>query len=191
MHLVLAVDPTLAAWGQAAAIVIGLFTVIFVFIAVALNVGLAFAFAWVRQKAELVHKLHPTVDKVNDTVESAIQGTPDQDANVVVRSIASVPAGVKTVDKRVDDVSGRVAKGVIEFRARTAQVVTVARAFVAPRRVRQEIEVGRNGSPLTPGEHLAVVEKERHAAEIPVEASTGNGRAQRTAAAQLKDAATR
>ncbi len=187
MHLVLAVDPTLAAWGQAAAIVIGLFTLIFVFIAVALNIGLAFAFAWVRQKAELVHKLHPTVDKVNE----AIQGTPDKDANVVVRSIAIVPAGVKTVDKRVDDVSGRVAKGVIEFRARTAQVVTVARAFVAPQRVKQEIEAGQNGGALNLSDHLAIVEKEKRAAEVPVEASTGNGRAQRMAAAQLKNASTR
>jgi uncharacterized protein YoxC len=191
MHLVLAVDPTLAAWGQAAAIVIGLFALIFVFIAVALNIGLAFAFAWVRQKAELVHKLHPTVDKVNETVQSAIQGTPDKDANVVVRSIASVPAGVKTVDKRVDDVSDRVAKGVIEFRARTTQVVTVARAFIAPRRVRREVEAISNSSIPNSDDHLALVEKEKRAAEVPIEASTGNGRAQRMAAAQLKDAATR
>jgi hypothetical protein len=191
MHLVLAVDPTLAAWGQAAAIVIGLFSLIFIFIAVALNIGLAFAFAWVREKAESVHKLHPTVDKVNEAVQDAIQGTPDKDANVVVRSIAIVPAGVKTVDKRVDDVSDRVAKGVIEFRARTAQVVTVARAFVMPQRVKQEIEAGQNGSALNLDDHLAIVEKEKRAAEVPVAASTGNGRAQRMAAAQLKDVSTR
>jgi uncharacterized protein YoxC len=191
MHVVLAVDPTLAAWGQAAAIIIGLFSLIFVIIAVALNIGLAFVFAWVRQKAELVHKLHPTVDNINETVQDAIQGTPDKDANVIVRSVASVPAGVKSIDKRVDNVSDRVAKGVIEFRARTAQVVTVARAFVVPQRVKREIEVGGNGRSLNLSEQLAGVEKERRAAEVPVEAATSNGRAKPMAAAQLKDVPTR
>ena len=191
MQVVLAVDPTLAAWGQAAAIIIGLFSLIFVIIAVALNIGLAFAFAWVRQKAELVHKLHPTVDNINETVQDAIQGTPDKDANVIVRSVVSVPAGVKSIDKRVDNVSDRVAKGVIEFRARTAQVVTVARAFVVPQRVKREIEVAQNGRPLTLSEQLAGVEKERRAAEVLVEATTSNGRAKPMVAAQLKDVPTR
>jgi uncharacterized protein YoxC len=191
MYLVLAVDPTLAAWGQAAAIIIGLFSLIFVIIAVALNIGLAFVFAWVRQKAELVHKLHPTVDNINETVQDAIQGTPDKDANVIVRSVVSVPAGVKFIDKRVDNVSDRVAKGIIEFRARTAQVVTVARAFVVPQRVKREIEVGGNGRSLNLSEQLAGVEKERRAAEVPVEAATSNGRAKPMAAVQLKDVPTR
>ena len=191
MQVVLAVDPTLAAWGQAAAIIIGLFSLIFVIIAVALNIGLAFVFAWVRQKAELVHKLHPTVDNINETVQDAIQGTPDKDANVIVRSVASVPAGVNSIDKRVDNVSDRVAKGVIEFRARTAQVVTVARAFVVPQRVKREIEVAQNGRPLTLSEQLAGVEKERRAAEVLVEATTSNGRAKPMVAAQLKDVPTR
>jgi hypothetical protein len=145
----------------------------------------------VRQKAELVHKLHPTVDNINETVQDAIQGTPDKDANVIVRSVASVPAGVKSIDKRVDNVSDRVAKGVIEFRARTAQVVTVARAFVVPQRVKREIEVGGNGRSLNLSEQLAGVEKERRAAEVAVEAATSNGRAKPMAAAQLKDVPTR
>ena len=185
------VDPTLAAWGQAAAIVIGLFSVIFILIAVAFNVGLAFALAWVREKAELVHKLHPTVDKVNDAVEDALEGKPDKDANVVVRSVANVPVVVKTADKRVDDVSDRVASGVIEFRARTAQVVTVARAFVMPRRVKREIAAEQDGRVLDSREHLALVEKERRAPEVPVAAASGNGRAQPMAAAQSKNAPAR
>ena len=135
MLVLLDVNPVLAGFGQLAAIVICLFSVIFILITVAFNLALALGTGWLREKANLIKILRPTVDSVNKTSEAAMQGqaTP-QDSSAIARNIAKVPQGVQTVDKKVDEATDKVAKAVIEFRARTLQVQTVARAFLFPTR---------------------------------------------------------
>jgi hypothetical protein len=134
MLVVLAVDPTLAAWGQLAAIIICLYIVPFVLIALAFNVAMAFGLGWVREKINLIKMLRPTVESVNKTTEAVMEGLPvEMNENKVVRTIAEGPAGVHTIDKQVDKGADKVTNAVIEFRARTVQVQGIVKAFLAPR----------------------------------------------------------
>src|SRR5690242_16553332 len=126
MVVLLDVNPTLAGFGQLAAIIICLFAFIFILIAVAFNLAMVFGTAWLREKVNLIKMLRPTVDSVNKTTESALQGQPPaEDGNAVVRTIARVPTGVQAADKKVDEVTDKVAETAIEFRARTVQVRTI------------------------------------------------------------------
>ena len=135
MLVLLDVNPVLAGFGQLAAIIICLFALIFIVIAVAFNAALALGTGWLREKANLIKMLRPTVDSVNKTSEAAMQGqTPSPSSNAVIRNIAKVPQGVQVADKKVDEATDKVAKAVIEFRARTLQVQTVAKAFLFPNR---------------------------------------------------------
>ena len=131
---VLAGDP-LAPWGQAAAIILALYMFVYILIGLAVSAALMFGFAWVRQKAELIKKLRPTVESVNHSLEEANKGAlppPRPDENKVVRAIAEVPMRVTTIEKKVDEGSERVAHAVIEFRARTVMVKEIAKAFFLP-----------------------------------------------------------
>ncbi|HZO71519.1 MAG TPA: hypothetical protein VFB60_04905 [Ktedonobacteraceae bacterium] len=131
--LMLAVNPTLAAWGQIAAIVIGIFIFVFIVISLAFNIAMTFGMSWVRQKSELVKMLRPTVDSLNKTTESAAQGVPpSSNENAIVRTVASVPARVQSLDKQVEQTSDRVADAVIEFRARAVQAKTIFKVFFLP-----------------------------------------------------------
>jgi hypothetical protein len=133
-HLVIAANPVLALVGQIAAIVICLFVLIFVLLAVAFNVVMSFAMAWVREKVDLIKMLRPTVESINKASESVSQGVATTaNENAVVRQVASLPAHMHTLDEKVGRSTDRVAKAVIEFRARTVQVQTVVKAFLLPR----------------------------------------------------------
>ncbi len=131
---VLAGDP-LAPWGQASAIILALYMFVYILIGLAVSAALMFGFAWVRQKAELIKKLRPTVESVNHSLEEANKGElppPRLGENKVVRAIAEVPMRVTTIEKKVDEGSERVAHAVIEFRARTVMVKEIAKAFFLP-----------------------------------------------------------
>jgi hypothetical protein len=181
------VDPTLAGFGQTAAIIIALFFLVFILITAALAVLMVFAAAWVREKSELIKMLRPTVDSVNKTTEAAIQGQePEEDKHAIIRTIAKVPASMHTADKKVVEVTDKVAQGAIEFRARMLQVQTVATAFLFPKTTPQQNELPATVDGLelpSPGYREALKEK---ALTAPTSDQT-NGHAQPTEAAKLKD----
>jgi|SRR5947209_12511491 len=124
-----------APWGQAAAIVLAISMFIYILIGLALTAALMFAFAWIREKVELIKKVPSTVNSVNATLIAASHGqTPPAGANTnkIVQVVARVPEQVSHVEKVVDQGSDRVAQAVIEFRARTVMAQTVLKAFFLP-----------------------------------------------------------
>ncbi len=134
-------NPILATGGQIAAIVIGLYAVLFIVIAVAFNFAMAVVFSWTREKVKVVQMLRPTVDSVNKTSEALAQGVPaPANENKIVETVAQGPAQVQKLDKQVGQVTDKVSNAVIEFRARTIQVETVAKALFAPKLLRRELE---------------------------------------------------
>lgn len=138
--LVLAVDPTLVAWGQVAAIVIGLYALIFILLAVAFNLVAALGLDWLREKINIIKMLRPTVDSLNTTTKLAEQGAPpDVNTNVVIRTIAEGPARLRTIEKKVDEGADKVAHYVIEYRARTEQIKSIAKAFLMPAATRRQL----------------------------------------------------
>lgn len=191
MHYILASDPIswLAPWGQASAIVLLLYMLILILIGLGLTLGLMLGLSWVRQKAELIKKLRPTVDSVNVTTEEAIKGTLPvsiNDENKIVRTVAEVPARMQDVEHKIDDVNDRVASAVIEFRARTVMVQGIVKAFFLPglkkkpRTVLEEEGVGFR----SPGYRMLV---EEHAPEdMPTE--PGDGFAGTISSSQIKGA---
>ncbi|MBV9228955.1 MAG: hypothetical protein JOZ18_06550 [Chloroflexi bacterium] len=200
LQLMLAVNPTLAMWGQIAAIIICLFIFVYVLIFVAFNLIMAFGLAWIREKANVVKMLRPTVDSVNKTSEAASKGiAPSDNENAIVRSIASVPMGVHQMNDKVEQTSERVARAVIEFRARTVQAQTVVKAFLLPGLMKRQPVVSAADGELdfkSPGYRILM---EKQAEEVPVEApigdrveaATGDGYAQTITASQLKNARSR
>ena len=126
-------DNVLSMGGQIAAIVICLFLLIFVVITVAFNLVMAFGLTWLREKTNLIKLLRPSVESVNKTSESALQGvSPSASENSIVRNAASVPLRVRSIDEKVEQASGRVVNTVVEFRARAVQAQTVVKAFLLP-----------------------------------------------------------
>ena len=181
----LAGDP-LAPWGQAAAIILALYMFVYILIGLAVSAALMLGFAWVRQKAELIKKLRPTVESVNHTLEEANQGElppPGPDENKIVRAVAELPMRVTTIEKKVDEGSERVAHAVIEFRARTVMVKEIAKAFFLPGLAHRN-----SGSQLdeagidfkSPGYRM-LMEK---AAEVP--SGTEDGNTQAVGASQIR-----
>lgn len=191
--LVLAVNPILADWGQIAAIVICLFIFVFVLISLVFNIVMTFGLSWVRQKSELVKMLRPTVASLNKVTESVTQGVPPpENENALVRTVASLPARMQTVDKQVEQASDRVAKAVIEFRARTVQAKTMLKVFFLPGLERKPLAAGKEDGLQfkSPGYQMLMEEK---APAVPPEAtSNGYSRdAQAVTASQLKDVSSR
>lgn len=146
LSYVLAGDP-LAPWGQAAAILLGLYMFVYILIGLALAAGLLFGFTWVRQKTELIKKLRPTVESINHALEEGNKGElppPGQNENKIVRTVAEVPMKATKIEKKIDEGSERVAQAVIEFRARTVMVQQMAKAFFLPgltnRATRSQVE---------------------------------------------------
>jgi hypothetical protein len=135
--MVFAADP-LAPWGQIAAIILLLYMFISVILGLGLALGLMFGLNWVRQKAELIKLLRPTVDSVNTTTEAAIAGklppaSPTSDTrDKIARGVAQVPVLAHTVEQKVEQGSDRVANVVIEFRARTEMAKGMLKAFFLP-----------------------------------------------------------
>lgn len=133
-------NPIIATGGQIAAIIICAFLLVLFVLILAVNLALGFVLSWVREKSELIKMLRPTVDSVNKSSEATLRGvSPAAEENAIVRTIATVPGGARVVDQKVDQVSGRVANAVIEFRARTVQAQTVVQAFLLPGLNRQRI----------------------------------------------------
>jgi hypothetical protein len=177
----------LATLGQAAAFILLLYLMVLILIGLALRLGLMLGMSWVREKAELIKRLRPTVDSVNTTTEAAVRGVvPAQESNKVIRAVAELPVYVHTADQKVEQGSEKVADAVIEFRARTEMAKAVVKAFFssglkAPEKPALEEEgVGFR----SPGYRMLVDEK------APVEASTasrpGEGYAGTLSASQLK-----
>lgn len=131
--MVLAMNPLLASLGQIAALVICLFAVVFIIITLVFNLVMSFAMSWLNEKAELIKMLRPYVESVNTTSKQAESGiAPAQDQSAPVRIAAQLPLRVNEADKKVEQVSDRVTSAVIEFRARTIQAKTIAKAFFLP-----------------------------------------------------------
>ncbi len=133
-------NPILATGGQIAAIIIGLYSLIFIVLTVVFGLTMDVTFTWLSEKAKLVKMLRPTIDSVNKTSEAMVNGTqPPANENKIVQIVAQGPAQVHKLDKQVDQVTDKVANAVIEFRARTIQVQTVAKALFAPTVLRREL----------------------------------------------------
>ena len=143
MHLVL--SDALAPWGQAAAIILAIFLFVNILIGLALTAGFAFLFAWVREKAELVKKIRPNIDIINQTIETPESvfpvGNTQQKLVQAVQRVQSleVPHKLEEVQHRVQSISvqldkreDRVAETMIEIRARTEMVKGIAKAFFLP-----------------------------------------------------------
>lgn len=140
-HLVLAVDPTLAAWGQVDAIVIGLYALVFILVAVAFNLAAALGLGWLREKINIIKMLRPTVNSLNTTTKLAERGTPpDANTNAVIRTIAEGPARLQMLEEKVDKGAEKVAHYVIEYRARTEQIKSIAKAFFMPATTQKRLE---------------------------------------------------
>jgi hypothetical protein len=163
MLLYLLASNPIAAWGQAAAILLVIELFFFVLIGLALMGGLMFGLSWVREKTELIKKLRPTVDSVNTKTEEAISGTlppAGPNENKIIHTVAEVPAKIEGVEKKIDQGADRVAEVVIEFRARTMMVEGIVKGFFAPRAVQQELEGRREDVGFaSPGYRRLVEEK--------------------------------
>jgi hypothetical protein len=133
VHLIFAANPVLAVGGQIAAILIGLYALIFILVALVFNLVMAFGMDWLHKKASIIKRLRPTVDSVNKTSELVIAGEPvPQNTNTVIKTVAQVPGQVRELDHKVEEGTDKAMKAVIEFRARTVQAQTIVKAFVGP-----------------------------------------------------------
>lgn len=169
------VNPDLETAGQIAAIIIGLYLFISVLLFVALQAGLMFATSWIHEKAELLKLLRPQIDMVNEAYKAAEAGiAPEANENAVARTVAKVPRMVHAADQKVEQVSDRVAAGVIEFRARMVQAETIVKTFFLPGLMKPEqFLTKREKRPQLDSASQSM--KEKHAPEIPAEVVTSKG----------------
>ena len=185
---VAAVNPILEMGGQIAAIIICLFTFILVVVTLVLHLALAFSFTWVREKAELIKQPRPKLEHMNKAAEAALQGVePAESESPVVRVVADVPVQVHALDRKVDQVSDRVADAVIELRSRTMQAQTIVKAFLAPGSLRRELPPVAEKEGLefkSPGYRSLI---ERNAPEIPVAPEVSEEYPRIAATAQYRD----
>ena len=129
--------------GYAAAIILLIYLFVNILIGLALAVGLMFATAWVGEKAELLKKLRPTIRNVNEALRNP-ESVKAESAHGLVKVIHSIQSAaipqkvegvehsVQSVEQKVNQGADRVAGAMIEFRARTAQVQGVLKAFFLP-----------------------------------------------------------
>jgi len=163
MYIFLASDP-LAAWGQIAAIILLLYLLVFILIGLAIALVLLFGMTLMREKIEIIKRVRPVVNSVNSTTQAAIDGTLPQrreDENKIVRTVAEIPAYTRTLETKVDQGSNRVARTVIEFRARTMMVKGVAKALFLPgltNRSQKQLEL-EGGGFRSPGYRMLIEEK--------------------------------
>ena len=152
MLYVLASDP-LAAWGHAAGIILAIYMFVPLLVGLALALALMYAFAWIREKSELVKKLRPTVDSVNMAIESPsdetlpatvdhsnrlVQGVHTLQSVQLVQKAKDVQRQAGSIEQKVEQGTGRVAGPVIEFRARTVMVQGMLKAFFLPGLTKQK-----------------------------------------------------
>jgi hypothetical protein len=153
--------------GYVAAIILLIYLLVNILLGLILAVGLMFGFAWVEEKAELIKKLRPTIKSVNEALRNP-EAVKEESANVLVKAIHSVQTAaipqkiegvehsVQSVEQKVGQGADRVAGAMIEFRARTAQVQGVLKAFFLPgltrkspyRHVLPEVAMGVNEQSL-------------------------------------------
>lgn len=178
--------------GLIAAIVICLFAFIPVLLSLAWAGAMVFLFNWIHEKSALIKKVRPQVDTINKASDAALQGeAPSEDEPAVVRVAAGIPVGIHKADKKVGQVSERVAGAVIEFRARTMQVKTVMKTFLLPGLMVRSPRARRADEGLTfksPGYRELM--KENLPAE-PTEEPAGEEEMRAVTSGQLKHASSR
>lgn len=141
--MIFVMSDVLSQLGQVAAIILLIYLLVNILIGLAIAVVFMFAGAWVRDKAELIKKLRPTIESVNTAIKNpeAANGGAANGLVKVVHSIQSVAIpqkiegvehGVQSVEEKVSQGADRVASAVIEFRARTAQAQGVLKALFLP-----------------------------------------------------------
>jgi len=188
MYIFLASDP-LSVLGQIAALILLIYLFVFILIGLALALVLLVGMTWVREKVSYIKKIRPTVNSVNKTTQSAIDGTLPEagdDENKIVRTAAEVPAYAHKVETKVEQGSERVASAVIEFRARTMMAKGMLKAFFLPGLMhRQQSQLEQEGVGFrSPGYRILVEEK----APVDAPIGPGDGYAGSITASQLKDA---
>jgi hypothetical protein len=145
MELVLA-SGWLAPLGQAAGFILAIYLFVSILLGLLLTAALMFGFAWIREKSELIKKLRPFVNELNRSLEASKRGEPlpeEMADNRLVQAVtqaprvtANWPGAANAIEQKVEQGSDRVANAVIEFRARTAMVKGIARAFFLPQTMR-------------------------------------------------------
>lgn len=159
MHLLLSMPfaDALAPWGQAAAIILAIYLFVNILVGLAFTAALAFLFALVHDKAELIKKLRPTIDVVNQAINAPegvnVTVTTDK-ADAVQHRLVEVVQRVRgleisqkleqvqhqaeSISAKVDQQADRVAETMIEIRARTVMVQGIIKAFFLPGLVYRE-----------------------------------------------------
>jgi hypothetical protein len=151
MHQLLSVADIIAPWGQAAATILAIFLFVNILIGLAFTAVFAFLFAWMREKVELIKKLRPTVDAVNQamvapenaapvgkTQERLVQAVQRVQALEVPQKLEQARQQVESVSTQIEQRADRVAETMIEIRARTVMVKGMAKAFFLPGLVKRE-----------------------------------------------------
>jgi hypothetical protein len=144
-HLSVALADVLASWGQAAAIILAIFLFINILVGLAFTAALMFLFRWVREKTELVKKVRPVIDALNQAIENpgvaAPNGAAQQRLVQVVQRVQAlelpqklehVQSQAQFLSAQVDQRADRVAETMIEIRARTVMVKGVLKALFLP-----------------------------------------------------------
>ena len=189
-------NPILATGGQIAAIVIGLYSLVFILLTVVFGLTMDVLFTWLSDKVKLIRMLRPTVNSVNQTSEAMVNGTPPPaNDNRIVELVAQGPSQVHKLDRQVDQVTDKVANAVIEFRARTIQVQTVAKALFTPNTLRRELaehdgeRLDSNGDLeiKSPGLRILMEEKVPDAPVVPAARSGGSVTTPGVTVSQLKN----
>ena len=188
MYIFLASDP-LSVLGQISALILLIYLFVLILIGLALALVLLIGMTWVREKVSFIKKIRPTVDSVNKTTQSAINGTLPEagdSENKIIRTAAEIPASTRKVEMKVEQGSERVANAVIEFRARTMMAKGILKAFFLPGLTHQpqtqleQEDVGYR----SPGYRILLEEK----APVDTPKGPGDGYTGSITASRLKDA---
>ncbi len=158
-------DSGLAPWGNAAAIIIGLYFFVSIIIGVALAAGLMFGFSLLRDKIELIKKIRPLLNDVNLSLVATEKGEPLPEStkdNKIIQAVVQVPkvaamlpGRAASVEQKVEQGSDRVAGAVIEFYARTAMAQGIVKAFFLPGLTRSRPQIAQEVIPFQ--EEIGVV----------------------------------
>lgn len=169
----------LAPWGQAAAIIIALYTFISVIVGLVLAAVLMFLLAWLREKSELIKQLRPHLDQVNQAILAEKRGDPlprEVADNKLVQIVARVPKTAETlpqrasnIERKVEQGSNRVAGAVIELRARTEMVKGMAKTFFLPGLTKRRVSPPAPVTLIEPPAREQVAAAETRREEPPME----------------------
>ncbi len=188
MYIFLASDP-LSVLGQISALILLIYLFVLILIGLVLALVLLIGMTWVREKVPFIKKIRPTVDSVNKTTQSAINGTLPEAGdgeNKIIRTAAEIPASTRKVETKVDQGSERVANAVVEFHARTMMAKGILKAFFLPGLTHQpQSQLEQEGVGFrSPGYRILLEEK----APVDTPMGPGDGYAGSITASQLKDA---